>query len=61
MASPVTNESLALQLENSKRANGNIEVVNPDDQLGDFYLTHGDYILVTMTAKDITLGGAAIE
>ena len=42
-------------------ANGNIEVVNPDDQLGDFYLTHGDYILVTMTAKNATLGGAAIE
>ena len=42
-------------------ANDSLEVVNPDNQLGDFYLTHGDYVLITMTAKNSTLGGAAME
>lgn len=42
-------------------ANGDKEIENPDEQYGDFYLTHGDIILVTMKAKNATLGGASIE
>jgi len=40
---------------------GSVEISNPDEQYGDFYLTHGDIILVTMKAKNATLGGASIE
>ena len=52
---------LQRQLTRRIAANDSIEVVNPDDQLGDFYLTRGDYILITMTAKNATQAGAAIE
>ena len=40
---------------------GDKEISNPDEQYGDFYLTHGDIILVTMKAKNQTQGGASIE
>lgn len=42
-------------------ANDSKEIENPDSELGDMYLTHGDYIVVTMKAKNATLGGASIE
>ena len=40
---------------------GSVEIKNPDDQYGDFFLTHGDYIVVTAKAKNQTLGGVSIE
>lgn len=42
-------------------ANGNAEISNPDQAVGDFFLIHGDIILVTMTAKNNTLGGSFLE
>ena len=42
-------------------ANGSIEISNPDEEFGDFYLTGGDYIVVTMKAKNATLGGANLD
>lgn len=42
-------------------ANGDIEIENPDPESGEFWITHGDYILVTMQAKNSTFGGASIE
>lgn len=41
-------------------AGGNAEIVNksPDDT--EFYITRGDYILVTIQAKNNTLGGATL-
>lgn len=42
-------------------AAGSLEITNPDQDNGEFYLTHGDYILVTMEAKNNTTGGATIE
>jgi len=42
-------------------ANISIDINNPDDQYGEFYITHGDYILVTMQAKNVALGGVSIE
>ena len=41
--------------------NGNIEIDNPDKQSGDFFLIHGDYILVTVKAKNNTSAGSIIE
>ena len=38
-----------------------IEISNPDEQYGDFYLTGGDYIVVTLKAKNVTLGGASLD
>lgn len=40
-------------------ANGNVEVTNPDEN-SPFYLSAGDYILVSMQAKNNTLGGVNI-
>ena len=56
------NGTANLKRINTKRipANGNVELRNPDEQLGDFYLTHGDYLLVTMQAKNATQGGASM-
>ena len=42
-------------------ANGSIEVSNPDEQYGDFYLTGGDYIVLTLTAKANVDGGASLD
>lgn len=42
-------------------ANGNVEIENPDQNVGDFYLIHGDIVLITITAKNNTLGGAFLE
>ena len=40
---------------------GNIEMINPDPEVGDVFMTHGDYVLVTMQAKNATVGGASVE
>ena len=40
---------------------GNVEITNPDAEVGDFYITHGDYLLITMKAKNATVGGASME
>lgn len=52
-----------LQRIGTKRipANGSIDITNPDEQYGDFYVTHGDFILITMFAKNATVGGATME
>ena len=42
-------------------ANDSIEINNPDEQYGDFYLTGGDYIVITLKAKNATLGGASLD
>lgn len=36
-------------------------VDNPDQGVSDFYMTHGDYLLVTMEAKNSTVGGVTLE
>ncbi|NOQ31170.1 MAG: hypothetical protein GQ570_08620 [Helicobacteraceae bacterium] len=38
-----------------------VSIENPDSDVGDLFLTHGDHILVTMQAKNNTFGGATIE
>lgn len=43
------------------QAFGDKEISNPDKENTDFYLTHGDILLVTMKAKNATQGGASIE
>lgn len=40
---------------------GSVSLDNPDEAYGDFYLTHGDYFLVTLQAKNNSLGGASME
>ena len=40
---------------------GSEELDNPDEVYGDFYLTHGDYFLVTLQAKNNSVGGASME
>ena len=40
---------------------GSISIDNPDEVYGDFYLTHGDYFMVTMQAKNNSLGGISFE
>jgi len=40
---------------------GSVQLDNPDEAYGDLYLTHGDYFLVTLTAKNNSLGGASME
>ena len=42
-------------------AYGSESLDNPDEVYGDFYLTHGDYFLVTFQAKNNTSGGASME
>lgn len=42
-------------------ANSNVEITNPDPDLGEYFLTSGDYLIVTMQAKANTIGGSAIE
>ena len=42
-------------------ANGSVSINNPDEDFGDFYLTGGDYIVITMKAKNATLGGANLD
>lgn len=42
-------------------SNGSIEVSNPDEQYGDFYLTGGDYIVLTLQAKNATDGGVSLD
>lgn len=50
-------------LVNSGRipAFGSESLDNPDEVYGDFYLTRGDYFLVTFEAKNNTSGGASME
>lgn len=40
---------------------GSRQFVNPDKGNGDFYLTHGDNILITIQGKNNSLGGITIE
>lgn len=40
---------------------GTVAMDNPDEVYGDFYLTHGDYFLVTLQAKNNSQGGASME
>lgn len=42
-------------------ANGSVDVENPDELYGDLYLTAGDFIVVTLKAKNATLGGASLD
>lgn len=42
-------------------ANDNILITNPDELAGEHYLTHGDYFLITIQAKNNTQGGATLE
>jgi hypothetical protein len=59
----VIDNLLGMTLIESRRIpnNDSIEISNPDEQYGDFYLTGGDYIVVTLRAKNVTLGGASID
>lgn len=41
--------------------NGNVEITNPDEAVGDFFLASGDYVLITIQAKNNTLGGTTLE
>jgi hypothetical protein len=41
-------------------ANSSIGIDNPDPDVGELYLTNGDYMLVTMQAKSSTIGGATM-
>jgi hypothetical protein len=41
--------------------NSTEKIENPDDEYGDFYVTHGDYLIVTMEAKNATIGGSSLE
>ena len=41
--------------------NSSLEISNPDEQYGDFYLTGGDYIVITLEAKNATLGGTSLD
>jgi len=41
-------------------ANQTIEIANPDPENTEFYLVHGDYVLVTLQAKANTLGGITL-
>jgi hypothetical protein len=59
----VIDNLLGMDLIESRRipANDSIDVSNPDEQYGDYYLTGGDIILVTIEAKNQTLGGASLD
>jgi len=41
--------------------NQSIEITNSAGDTGELYLTHGDYVLVTMQAKNNTQGGCGID
>ena len=40
---------------------GSITLDNPDEVYGEFFLTHGDHFLVTLQAKNNSLGGVNME
>jgi hypothetical protein len=42
-------------------ANDSVSIDNPDELYGDFYMTGGDFIVVTMKAKNATSGGANLD
>ena len=52
-----------MNLLSSRRipANNNVEIDNPDKNAGDLYMIHDDIILVTVEAKNNTLGGVIFE
>jgi hypothetical protein len=41
--------------------NSSLEISNPDEEHGDFYLTGGDYVVATLEAKNVTLGGISLD
>ena len=59
----VIDDLLGMDLFESTRipANGSKEVENPDQLYGDLYLTGGDFLVVTLEAKNQTLGGASLD
>ena len=40
---------------------GSRQFTNPDKGNADFYLTHGDNLLITIEGKNNSLGGVTIE